>query len=129
MKKTLLIAGIVVTYVGMGMLVCPFEFFDFNSDVPFTYSVDRASEFRGVGAFIFLCGLFITIGAILNKQLNNIYLLSLAIYASFSSGRITSLIIDGTPNQTISLILGIEVFIFIACLISFFKHQTTNKSI
>lgn len=129
MKKTLLVAGIVVAYVGMGMLVCPFEFFDFNSGVSFTYSADRASEFRGVGAFIMLCGLFITLGAILNKQLNNIYVLSLAIYASFSLGRITSLIIDGIPNQTISLILGIEVVIFITCLISFIKHRTTNKPI
>ncbi len=129
MNKILLIAGIVVTYVGMGMLVCPFEFFDFNSGVTFTYSINKASEFRGVGAFILLCGLFIIYGAISNKHLNNIYLLSLAIYSSFSLGRITSLIIDGIPNQTISLILGVEIIIFIACLVSFLKHRTINKPI
>ncbi|MGR5232642.1 DUF4345 domain-containing protein [Vibrio rotiferianus] len=129
MNKTLLIAGIVVAYVGMGMLASPFEFFDFNSAVTFTYSVDKASEFRGVGAFILLCGLFITSGAVMNKQLNNIYILSLAIYSSFSLGRITSFIVDGIPNQTISLILGVEIILFVACLISFYKHRKNNKPI
>lgn len=128
MNKTLLIAGIIVAYVGLGMLVFPFEFFEFNSVVTFTYSVDKASEFRGVGAFILLCGLFITSCSLLNKRLNNAYLLSLAIYSSFSMGRITSCLIDGIPNKTISLILGVELFILASCLISFSKYRK-NKTI
>lgn len=123
MNKTLLLAGLIVVYVGMGMLVSPFEFFDFNSLVSFNYSVDKASEFRGLGAFILLCGLFITHGAIFKKQLINVYLLSIAIYSSFSFGRIVSFIIDGIPNQTISLILGVEIVILIACLINFSKYR------
>ena len=98
MNKTLLIAGLIVAYVGLGMLVFPFEFFEFNSVVTFTYSVDKASEFRGVGAFILLCGLFITSCSLLNKRLNNAYLLSLAIYSSFSMGRITKLVSSAAMN-------------------------------
>jgi len=128
MNKTLLIAGLVVAYVGLGMLVFPFEFFEFNSVVTFTYSADKASEFRGVGVFILLCGLFITSCSLLNKWLNHAYLLSLAIYSSFSVGRITSSLIYGIPNKTISLILGVELIILISCLISFSKYRK-NKTI
>lgn len=127
MQKTLFLAGIVILYVGMGMLLLPFDFFEFNSSVTFDYSIDKSSEFRAMGAFVVFSGLYVTYAAVAKQYLNNAYFLALVTYGSFSFGRVLSIVFDGNPSSIVKLILFVEILLFSACLIRWMKHKAKDK--
>lgn len=129
MNIILILSGLVVTYVGAGMLFVPVPFFEFNSAVMFVHAVDKLNEFRGLGAVLFIQGLFIIYSGFKNKSLAAAYDLSIVIYFSFAFGRLVSVACDGIPNGSIILIIVTEICIGLLCLYGKQKTVFTENSV
>ena len=106
----LITAGFIGLTVGAASLLIPVAFHA-NSGIPIADNTNLLNEIRGAGGAMLAGGLLIELGAFNNRMTLTSIAVSVALYLGYGLARLTSMWIDGMPEQSLVIIAALELII------------------
>lgn len=109
-KVFLFVSGIILIGIGGGLLFAPIAF-EASAGINLGNNISLLSEIRAPGGALFMSGILIVLGVFIPKLTFTSAILSSLIYISYGLSRILSMMIDGTPHESIVAATVIEIVI------------------
>ncbi len=106
----LLLAGIVMFFVGVYIAILPIVYFSDMSMLSVEPSINLISDLRGMGGLLLVLGVYIFALAIFESKRQTGLKLALFIYSTFVVFRSLGFILEGSPSATIMSAFAIELF-------------------
>jgi len=100
----------------------PVEFFSFVG-VELGGSISSLSEARGMGGFMFSCGVLIMLGAFIPTLTFTSTIISCVFFLSFGFARLLGIAIDGPPSPETVQGIVFEFVFGLAALAAFLKYR------
>lgn len=102
-------------------LVYPLGFYAF-SGLALSNDAGVLSEVKGAGAIIMVSGLVVALGAFRHAWSRTSVVLAAVVFLSLVLGRLTGIVIDGSPGVEVLQGMAIELVLGVLALFAFFKY-------
>ena len=111
----LLMAGALLSLVGVMILATPIDFYAANS-IELDSNVSLLNELKAPAGFLLVAGGFIISAVFIRSMINMAILLATMIYLSYATSRFVSMWLDGLPATGLVQAAALETTIGLACL-------------
>lgn len=119
-RTILLLAALVATLVGLGLLIFPHPFFASNG-LRLGASPSLLSEIRAPGALLVALGVVLIRGVLFEALQGPAALLGSIAYLSYAAARLVSILLDGFPHPNLLYAGAGELILGLACTWVYFR--------
>ena len=116
-RPILVLSGLTATVFGFAVLAVPHALHA-SMGITLGDDVNLLNEVRSSGGMLLACGLFALYGAVRTRMALPALVVSAAVYLTYGLSRVTSVIIDGVPNNAMFQSMGVELALGLVCLIA-----------
>ena len=113
-RSVLGLSGLVGLAVGAGIFFAPVAFHA-TSGIDLGGDVNLTNEMRAAGGPVLAGSLFVLAGAIWRRFALSALALATALYLSYGTGRLFSMVVDGMPKRELVQVAALEWAIGAAC--------------
>ncbi|WP_196895224.1 DUF4345 domain-containing protein [Aureivirga marina] len=126
LKIFLIISGVILAFIGGSTLIIPAEM-KATAAIDVSGNVNLLNDVRAFGVLVLSIGI-LTISGAFNKKLTfTSNVTSFILFLGLGIGRVISIVVDGTPVDSLQKATGLEFVLGIIGLILFIKYRETKK--
>lgn len=106
----LVVAGLVLVYVGASVMFAPESFYAGNG-ITLAADASRLSEVRAPAGLLLLAGAFAWLGAFRRAWRHTASIVTAVVYGSYGLSRLAAVLFDGMPSQSLVVAMTVELVI------------------
>ncbi len=119
---TLTIAGLLVVYIGLAILLKPIAFYAaYQIELP--KSISLMNELRANGSYLIASGAILLAGVLIHSMLLTSLFIGVILFSSFALTRIMSIVFDGIPSANLIYAMGLEFIFAVLLLIALIRQK------
>ncbi len=109
-RSILALAGLIAAGIGLAITFLPHAFYA-SYDIVLGTDSNLLNELRAPGANLAALGFLMLGGAVRARWFSTARLVAMTVFFAFAFGRVVGWLMDGSPNTSIQIALGLEIVI------------------